>query len=242
MTSIGRSAAARLAQPGDDDDRRQRRADRPRRSSATASAGSAAGTRSRGCPATNAASMPDQQRPELTATPASPVTSLRTSKMAAPSVIGVAIRNENRAAASRSETGEAAGRDRDARSADARDQRQRLGGADRRPPIGNVTSSTPLVRPPHRSASHRIDRADDQRHRDESPVSRKVVLDEVVEQEAGERRRDGRRDQQPGQPPVGVVPERPVADRREARPAPGGPSRPGSRRAAPAASRCGASR
>ena len=40
--------------------------------------------------------------------------------------------------------------------------------------IGNVTSSTPLVRPPQRSASHRMTRADDERDRDEADVAERA--------------------------------------------------------------------
>ena len=70
-------------------------------------------------------------------------------------MIGVAIRNENRAAASRSSPAK--------RAAEMLMPDRLMPGTSASawaapipPAIGNVTSSTPLVRPPQRSASHRI--------------------------------------------------------------------------------------
>ena len=103
---------------------------------------------------------------------------------------------------------------------------------------GNVTSSTPLVRPPHRSASQRIDGADDQRDGDQ-PGLADAGLDQVVEQEAGERRRDRRGYQQPRQASVRIGGERAIAHG-GARPVQGEASRPGSRQAGPPGCRCGA--
>ena len=57
----------------------------------------------------------------------------------------------------------------------------------------------------------------DERDRDERRrLADAPCLDDVVEEEAGERGRDRRRDQQPGQPAVRVAAERAVADGREA--------------------------
>ena len=93
--------------------------------------------------------------PRLTSTPASPVASLRISKIAAPIVIGVAIRNEKRAAASRFSPAK--------RAAEMLIPDRLMPGTSASAcaaPIviatGNVTSPTPLVWPPQRSASHRM--------------------------------------------------------------------------------------
>ena len=74
--------------------------------------------------------MPTSSGTSSTVTPASPVASLRASKIAAPAMTGVAIRNENRAAGSRARPANQTGRDGDARAADARDERERLCHAD----------------------------------------------------------------------------------------------------------------
>ena len=99
---------------------------------------------------------------------------------------------------------------------------------------GNVTSSTPLVEPAPVVRQPQDHGTDDQHDRDETRLA-DGRLDEVVQQEPGQRGRDGRRDQQPGQPPVGIASRTSGRGWSPDRPAPGGPSPPGSRPAAPAA-------
>ena len=165
-------------------------------------------------PATNAASMPDQQRPE-----ADLHAGLARDELAHLEDDGA--QRDRRGHQEREpggcltvETGEAGGRDADARPADARHQRQRLGCADpagdrERDVVHALGPAAPSVRQPQDHG------ADDQRHRDQADLAERG-LGEVAQEEAGDGRRDRGRDQQPGQPPVGIALERPVADGGEA--------------------------
>ena len=139
------------------------------------------------------------------------------------------------------EAGEQAGRDRDPRAADARDERQRLGDADARAPTGTSARSIAAGARPTRSASHRIT-APTTSVSATSRGSRKAVSMRSSSSEPGDRRRDRGRGEQPGQPPVRVARERAVAERGEAGRDQPQPVARGSRRAARPASRGGASR
>ena len=186
----------------------------------------------RPCPTTSGASS--------TSTPASPVSSLRASNRPAPAVIGVAIRNANRAAASRSRPAN--------RPAEIEMPDRLMPGTSASAwatpmptAIGNVTSAIARDSAADAVGDEQDHAADDERDRDEPDLAERR-LDDVVEQQPDERRRDRRGDEQPGEPAVGVAARTSDRGRRRARPARGAASPPGSRRAARPACRGGASR
>ena len=156
-------------------------------------------------------------------------------------MIGVAMRNEKRAADSRSSP---------ANSPAEIEIPDRLIPGTRASawatPIANALRERQVDREQPartlRSASHRMRAADDE-HQSHEPDLPEPLLDDVVEQEADDQRRD-RRDGDRATPAGG--PESPSNERSRIVARPGrdraAASRPGSRRAARPASRCGASR
>ena len=169
------------------------------------------------------------------------MTSLRISKSAAPAVIGVAIRKQNRAAASRSRPAN--------RPAEIEMPDRLMPGTSASAwaapmPIatGKVTSSIALGPAAPAVGQPQDHRADDERDRDEPDARGRSVSMTSLSRNAGDRGRDRRGDQQPGQPAVRVAAERAVADRREPGRDEAEPVRPEVDEQRQPACRCGASR
>src|SRR6478736_2789582 len=109
--------------------------------------------------------------------------------------------------------GEPAGRDRDARRADAGDQRDRLRDAD--PERERERDIVDLLRRgPEAVGQPQDDAADDERDRDD-PGGADRLLEDVVEEEPGDGGRDRGRDEQPRELAVRIALERAVADGRQ---------------------------
>ena len=173
-------------------------------------------------------------------TPASPRQKPRASNRAAPAVIGVAIRNENRAADARSRPARRAAEmempEREMPGTRASAWAAPIPTAIRERDIGD-----PLVTPAAAVGQPQDPTAHDQHDGDQADFTKRRG-DQVFEEQPGKRGRDRGGYEQPGQAPVGISLERAIADGREPRRHEPEPVAPGNRRAGRPASRCGASR